>query len=119
MALNSFITDKNNGMGKKEDKQVGQFFVDFNSSLVADSHSTVAAIAGAANQKINKLIRNKLLIYLWQDVQGINTMQNTVSLFDKKINSYDDLYRNFGNDKVFSDEFINNFLTPSLTKYPY
>ena len=119
MALNSFITDKNNGMGKKEDKQVGQFFVDFNSSLVADSHSTVAAIAGAANQKINKLIRNKLLIYLWQDVQGINTMQNTVSLFDKKINSYDDLYRNFGNDKVFSDEFINNFLTPLLTKYPY
>ena len=64
MALNSFITDKNNGMGKKEDKQVGQFFVDFNSSLVADSHSTVAAIAGAANQKINKLIRKIININL-------------------------------------------------------
>lgn len=119
MALNSFITNKHGGMGKKEDKQVGQFFIDFGNSLVVDSHSTVTATADAANEKINKLIRNKLLIYLWQDVQSFNSMQNTVSLFDKAINSYDDLYRDFGSNKVFSDEFINGFLKPSLTKYPY
>lgn len=118
-ALNSFITDKRDGMGKKEDKQVGQFFVDFNGSLVSDSHSTTVAIADAANDEINKLLRNKLLIYLWQDVQGVNSMQNTVRLFDKSINSYDDLYKKFGVDKVFSDEFVNDFLIPSLMKYPY
>ena len=118
-ALNSFITDKQKGMGKKEDKQVGQFFVDFNDSLVSDSHSTIVKIANAATDEINKLLKNKLLIYLWQDVQGINSMQNSVSLFDKSINSYDDLYKKFGEDKVFSDEFVNDFLKPSLMKYPY
>ena len=119
MALNKFITDKQNGMGKKEDKQVGQFFIDFDDALVLYSHSTTPATADAAAEKINRMIRNKLLIYLWQDVQGVTSMKSSVSLFDKTINSYDDLYKKYGNDKVFSDEFINDFLTPALTSYPY
>ena len=119
MALNKFITDKQNGMGKKEDKQVGQFFIDFDDSLVLDSHSTTPSTADAAAEKINRMIRNKLLIYLWQDVQGVTSMKSSVSLFDKAINSYDDLYKKFGNDKVFSDEFIIGFLRPTLTSYPY
>lgn len=119
MALNKFITDKENGLGKKEDKQVGQFFIDFGKSLTSDSHSEVDAIANASKEKINKMIRNKLLIYLWQDVQGINTFKSEVSLFDKNINSYDDLYKRYGNNKVFSDAFIEKFLIPGLSKYPY
>lgn len=119
MALNSFITDKNKGMGKKEDKQVGQFFIEFNDVLIVDSHSTTSATSDAAAEKINKMIKNKLLIYLWQDVQGVTSMKSSVSLFDKSINSYDDLYKKYGMDKVFSDEFINEFLVPALTSYPY
>lgn len=119
MALNKFITDKQNGMGKKEDKQVGQFFVDFSDVLVAESHSTSVASATVAAEKINKMIKNKLLIYLWQDVQGVTSMKSSVSLFDSSINSYDDLYQKYGVDKVFSDDFINDFLAPALTSYPY
>lgn len=119
MALNDFITNKEQGLGKKEDKQVGQFFIDYSMTLINHSHSTVTAEADAANDKINRMIKNKLLIYLWQDVQGTTTMKSGTSIFDKNINSYDDLYKKFGVDKVFSDEFVNNFLIPGLTKYPY
>ncbi len=119
MALNKFITDKEHGLGKKEDKQVGQFFIDFNATLVSDSHSTILKVADSANEKINRMIKNKLLIYLWQDVQGVSMMKSGTSLFDKSINSYDELYKKFGKDKVFSDEFIDNFLTPGLMAFPY
>lgn len=119
MALNKFITDKQNGMGRKEDKQVGQFFIDFGDSLVSDSHSTAAAIADATAEKINRMIKNKLLLYLWQDVQGVTSMKSSISLFDSSINSYDELYKKYGVDKVFSDEFVNGFLIPALMSYPY
>ncbi|MCU6747177.1 MULTISPECIES: AAA family ATPase [Lachnospiraceae] len=119
MALNAFITDKEKGMGKREDKQVGQFFLDFAEQVVLDSHSTIVSAADAANEKINKMIKNKLLLYLWQDVQGIAVMGAETSLFDKEINSYDDLYKKFGTDKVFSDAFIEHFLSPGLSSYPY
>lgn len=119
MALNSFITDKTKGMGKNEDKQVGQFFLNFNDALVTDSHSAVAATAEAAKVKIDKMIKNKLLIYLWQDVQGLNSMRSSVSLFDQSIGSYDALYKKYGTDKVFSDEFIHGFLSSHLSDYPY
>lgn len=119
MALNKFITDKENGLGKKEDKQVGQFFIQFNATLVADSHSMNSSVADIANEEINRMIRNKLLVYLWQDVQGISMIKSNISLFDKSINSYDDLYKKFGDDKVFSNEFINDFLIPGQNKFPY
>lgn len=119
MALNNFITDKQNGMGKKEDKQVGQFFIDFDRSLIVDSHSTNPATADAAKEIINKKIRNKLLLYLWQDVQGFQTMKAAARLFDDSINCYDDLYSKYGNDKVFSDAFIVDFLMPIISNYPY
>ena len=56
MALNKFITDKENGLGKKEDKQVGQFFIQFNATLVADSHSMNSSVADIANEEINRMI---------------------------------------------------------------
>lgn len=119
MALNSFITDKEKGLGKKEDKQVGQFFIEFDDSVIADSHSSVSAIADKAQEDINKKIKNKLLIYLWQDVQGVSTFKGATSLFASNMSSYDMLYNTYGNDKVFSDAFLDDFLKPMIAKYPY
>ena len=118
MALNKFITDKQKGMGKKEDKQVGQFFIDFPEAFVSASHSASPAAEEAA-ETINRMIKNKLLLYLWQDVQGVASMKGSVSLFDPSINSYDDLYKGYGVNKVFSDVFIHEFLIPNLESYPY
>lgn len=119
MALNEFITNKNNGLGRKEDKQIGQFFINFNNSLIKDSYSEINDIAILANEKINKMIKNKLLLYLWQDVQGISVIHSGNSLFDSDISSYDELYNKFGKDRIFSNNFIDNFLEPNLLKYPY
>lgn len=118
MALNRFITDKKNGLGRSEDKQVGQFFVDFGDKLTTDSHSGGTAAADA-REKIEFLIRNKLLLYLWQDVQGNSAFQGRVQLFDGNVNCFEELYTKYGNDKVFSDSFIEGFLVPGLTAYPY
>lgn len=118
-SLNAFITDKDSGMGKSEDKQVGQFFVDFGEELVEDSHSSDPTIAQEATKKINHIMRNKLLLYLWQDVENNASFNTSKNLFHKNIKSFDDLYTNYGNDKVFSDDFIDRFLRPNLTKYPY
>lgn len=118
-SLNTFITDKENGMGKNEDKQLGQFFVDFEEQLVIDSYSTVPATVEEANKKINNIIRNKLLLYLWQDVESNSSFNNSKKLFHQDIKSFDDLYTNYGTDRVFSDDFIDKFLTPNLTEYPY
>lgn len=118
-ALNIFITDKENGLGKNEDKQIGQFFVDFGEQLTLDSHSTDLVVSSNAEMKINNMIRNKLLLYLWQDVQGNSSFGTSAKIFSKKITSFDDLYSKYGKDKVFSDEFIENFLKPNLNKYPY
>lgn len=118
-ALNLFITNKERGLGKSEDKQVGQFFVDFGDRLTSESHSTTTTIAENAKDCIDKTIKNKLLLYLWQDVQGTSMLRGKISLFDKKINSYEDLYDKYGNDKVFSDDFVNEFLIPNSTIYAY
>ncbi len=118
-SLNSFITDKELGMGKNEDKQLGQFFIEFNNDLVEDSYSPDSSISNVANSKINKIIQNKLLLYLWQDVQGNQTFNNSRRIFDKDIRSFDDLYSKFGREKVYSDDFIEKFLKPSINRYPY
>lgn len=118
-SLNTFITDKENGMGKSEDKQLGQFFISFDDPLVENSHSSNPAIDKEAKEKINHIMRNKLLLYLWQDIENNSSFNNSKKLFHKSIKSFDDLYTNYGNNKVFSDDFIDRFLTPNLTKYPY
>lgn len=118
-ALNIFITDKEKGLGKSEDKQLGQFFVDFGKQLTNDSHSGTSATASDAELKINNIIKNKLLLYLWQDVQGSNSFNTSAKLFAKEIRSFDDLFVKYGKDKVFSESFIEGFLKPNLSKYPY
>jgi 5-methylcytosine-specific restriction enzyme B len=118
-ALNMFITDKESGMGKSEDKQLGQFFVDFGEKLVDDSYSADPTTADKANININTAIRNKVLLYLWQDVQGHSSFNNSTKLFHSDIKSFDDLYTKYGDDKVFNDAFIEKFLKPYLNKFPY
>jgi 5-methylcytosine-specific restriction protein B len=118
-ALNIFITDKERGLGKSEDKQLGQFFIDFGSSITDNSHSTDATLAADAQVIINNKIKNKLLLYLWQDVQGSSSLNTSAKLFAREIRSFDDLYSKYGNDKVFSDSFVEEFLRPNRLKYPY
>lgn len=118
-SLNNFITDKTNGLGKSEDRQVGQFFIDFDQSLIRDSHSSSASIKNDAQKKINKIIKNKLLLYLWDDVQGNSAYQRTTNLFISEINRYEDLFEKYGESKIFSDIFINDFLIPNTTRYQY
>lgn len=118
-ALNIFITDKEKGLGKSEDKQLGQFFINFDDQLIKDSHSSTPTVAKDAELKINDIIKNKLLLYLWQDVQGTSTFNSGAKLFSIKVRSFDDLYEKYGNDKVFSDNFIEEFLKPNINKYPY
>ena len=118
-ALNSFITDKENGLGRKEDKQIGQFFIAFTKAIIDASHSTDPTICNKAKVTIDEMIRNKLLLYLWQDVQGFGRANGGNTLFKKSINSYGELYIEYGRTGVFSDSFINNYLTPNALKYPY
>lgn len=116
--LNRFITDKENGLGRNEDRQVGQFFLDFNTDLVTKSHSTIPVEAQTAQSTISNMIKNKLLLYLWQDVQGSSSFNNN-SIFDVSIKSFDALFKSYGNRKVFSDKLINDFLEPNKDAYPY
>lgn len=117
-ALNNYITNKIDGLGKSEDKQIGQFFIDFEEELIKESHSTDPITSQKAIEVINEKIKHKLLLYLWQDVQGI-LLNRTKSLFDKEISSFDKLFNAYGVSKVFNDIFINNFMEPVKSEYPY
>lgn len=89
MALNELITTK---MELSEDKQIGQFFIKFNNYK--------------ENEKRFKAIQNKLLHYLWDDVQGAS-ISDEYSIFDKSYKTFSSLYKDFGDKKnVFSDELI-------------
>ena len=78
-----------------------------------------ATLAADAQVIINNKIKNKLLLYLWQDVQGSSSLNTSAKLFAREIRSFDDLYSKYGNDKVFSDSFVEEFLRPNRLKYPY
>lgn len=84
--LNKFITTD---MALGEDKQVGQFFIKFTDN----------------DEENRNQLQNKLLQYLWDDVQGASF--NGVKLFDPSISTFSELYDKFGqNQKVFSDDFL-------------
>jgi 5-methylcytosine-specific restriction protein B len=117
-SLNEFITDKEKGLRRNEDRQIGQFFLDFNEALVTKSHSVIPNEAEEAQIVIKKMIKNKLLLYLWQDVQGSSSL-NGNSLFESSIASFDTLYSKSGSDKIFNDKLINEFLYPNKDEYGY
>ena len=85
--LNKYIT---HDMGLSEDKQVGQFFIQFNN-----------------NAEENKVqIQNKLLQYLWDDVQAASF--NSKKIFNSSISNFSDLYDKFENNEIiFNEDFIS------------
>ena len=90
-ALNIFISSDDK-LGLGEDKQIGQFFMEFDTSATWDLHK---------NQ-----IKNKLLHFLWFDINQ-SLYRADVKLFDNSIKNFSDLYDAFEEDKkIFSDEFL-------------
>lgn len=118
-ALNSFIVDKANGMGRNEDRQVGQFFLDFPRPSIQGSHSADPQEEQHASEIVGSIIKNKLLQYLWQDVEGHSAGLGGKSLFDRSVTSFADLYRRFDESQVFSDDFLEGFLSKRRNEYPY
>ncbi|MCI8654535.1 MAG: AAA domain-containing protein [Clostridia bacterium] len=87
--LNKFISSSEK-LGLGEDKQIGQFFIEFDGK----------------NDK--EKIRNKLLHYLWFDIQEA-TYKTEIKLFDDSITSFSDLYDKYeNNEKIFSDDFFES-----------
>lgn len=90
-ALNEFITSKEY-LGLGEDKQIGQFFIDF---------------TGLNEEESNTKIKNKVMQYLWFDIAQ-NSFSDDISIFDNDITSFKDLYEKFGKEEsVFSNSFLN------------
>ena len=95
MKLNSFITDRRHGLGLSEDKQIGQFFIQFSKKM--------------PQEIIEDKIKNKLIQYLWDDVESAS-YGTTVKLFNEEITNYSDLYRAMEKEKqFFSDTFLTYF----------
>lgn len=95
MKLNSFITDKNIGLGLGEDKQIGQFFIEFSKKM--------------SEQDIRKRVENKLMQYLWEDVESASFETDT-KLFDEQISNFSELHKALEENKqVFSEAFITYY----------
>lgn len=95
LSLNNYIV---RNLNLNEDKQIGPYFIKFpkNSN-------------GEFDDKTSKdLIKNKLLQYLWEDVESMVDIHSKEGIFDKSIKSFSELYSDFENDKqIFSDNFLN------------
>lgn len=92
--LNDFIVSHDKGLGLTEDKQLGPYFIKFNDTNDIKTN--------------DELIKNKLLQYLWDDVQ--NSMaafgNANITLFDKSIHSFSKLYECYDKQQIFSNEFL-------------
>ena len=90
MSLNRFITEI---LELSEDKQIGQFFIKFQNYK--------------DDKDRYKAIQNKLLHYLWEDVEGM-IIDDNKSIFNKeKYSTFSKLYTGFKNEEnIFSDKLI-------------
>lgn len=92
LAVNQFIVSN---LGLSEDKQLGQFFVKFNEGV-----------------DVNETIKNKVLHYLWEDVQNAS-MSDEASIFNNEIRAFSILYDRFDQDtsasEIFSDAFLETY----------
>ena len=92
--LNIYIAD-NRYLGLGEDKQIGQFFIDFTS---------------LSDNEIKKEIQNKLLNYLWTDIANGRNSKNMPLFNPSIVSSFSSLYLAFENNKqIFSDEFVQAY----------
>lgn len=93
MALNEFITEK---LMLEEDKQLGQFFITVDNRKNDEKY-------------IGSQIGNKLLHYLWEDVQKASLTEE-YSIFTKDHVSYAKINRDFfSNKNIFSEEFLKTY----------
>ncbi|MGL5042633.1 MAG: hypothetical protein ACRC6X_06005 [Culicoidibacterales bacterium] len=93
MALNEIITTK---LELSEDKQLGQFFIKFNNYNGDDD-----------DKRKFQAIQNKLLHYLWEDVQGA-TISDDYCIFKKEYETFSSVCSAFGNEEnVFSEELVS------------
>lgn len=91
MTLNKFIAS-NDYLGLGEDKQIGQFFIKFDFNEESDRDK----------------IENKLLHYLWFDIQE-SSFKSEVKLFNDNISSFGDVYMNYiteDGSQIFSDKLF-------------
>ena len=92
LAVNQFIVSN---LGLSEDKQLGQFFVKFNKGV-----------------DVNETIKNKVLHYLWEDVQNAS-MSDEASIFNNEIRAFSILYDRFNQNtsasEIFSDAFLETY----------
>ena len=90
-ALNTFITN-DSYLALGEDKQLGQFFIEFDLSESQDKHK--------------EQIKNKLLHYLWSDIQKAS-YKNDKKIFKESIGTFSELYEKYENNfPIFSSNFI-------------
>jgi putative restriction enzyme len=92
LSVNQFIVSD---LGLSEDKQLGQFFVKFNEGV-----------------DVNEIIKNKVLHYLWEDVQNAS-ISDEASIFNNEIRAFSILYDKFDKDttasEIFSDAFLKTY----------
>lgn len=89
--LNIFISSDDK-LGLGEDKQIGQFFIEFDTDENWETHK--------------EQIKNKLLHFLWFDINQ-SSYRADVRLLDERIKNFSDLYDTFASDgKIFSTAFF-------------
>ena len=93
MSLNSFITED---LELSEDKQIGQFFIKFGNFQ--------------NDEERYEAIQNKLLHYLWEDVQSM-AVDESKSIFDKgNYKTFSQLYKGFKNrENIFSEDLVKKY----------
>ena len=92
MALNKFIAS-NEYLGLGEDKQIGQFFIQFENDEL----------------KNREKIENKLLHYLWFDIHE-TSFKSEIKLFTDDVSSFGDLFMKYTtheNSQIFSESFFD------------
>lgn len=105
--INRYILSGNSPLGVNEDKQVGQFFIKFDTEIIEASRRRDKE----ALRQVSELISNKLLMYLWEDVEGRSGISGsgTERLFVSSISSFGQLIDSAREQQVFSDFFLDYF----------
>lgn len=95
LSLNDYII---RNLNLNEDKQIGPYFIKFPKNENGEFDDTIS----------KELIKNKLLQYLWEDVESMVDIHSKEGIFNKSIKSFSELYSDFEDDKqIFSNNFLN------------
>lgn len=88
--LNIYISDKR-FLALGEDKQIGQFFINFKT---------------LTDQEIESEVSNKLLNYLWSDVANTHNSVTHPLFNGNEVTNFSSLIKNAFTKQIFSDEFF-------------